>query len=367
MNTQQQEQTQAYTTDTAGNKTPSETYYEQPQQNQRNLATIFIVVGVLWLAMELFGFGIFMGRGRVVASEVFSSNSNLVVLDLDIGDLVLEAEDRDDISVEVVQRGIQLGSVLSSDQNNSRLKIENHLGGFCFGNCTLSYRVAVPSGTALEIQTSSGEVQLEGNMGALQLSTSSGSIEIQNSNGPVEVQTSSGDIVLQDIQASVVAQNNSGNITVDSVQGDTAELSTSSGNIYLENAQLREAEIKTTSGNAKVSGSIGKLEVQSTSGQVQVENEQAQQINLQSRSGNIRYRGALTGNNTIENSSGNVDIQLNDAKNLNIHLSTGSGSLNNAIGLNNQQSSEQEIRGSVGDGSVKLTVTTGSGNIQLDN
>lgn len=365
METQQQNQAHEQAYNPQEQHYPAEAYYQRPRQNHRNLALILIVVGLLWLAIELVGNGLpFGGRSQSI-SQSFPASSELIYFDLGSANLVLEVEDRDDILVELDQRGFWGNNTMISDQDSGQLTIRNEASGLCFSNCDVSYRVVMPADQQLEIYTDSGDVKLNGDLGHVILSTSSGEISIQNSDDLLELSSDSGSIFLENISANINAQTSSGDIQLSTITAERAELSSDSGSVQLNDVNAQEIQVSSSSGDISLSGAVSQLELSTDSGEIEIENEIAQSLNLQSSSGDIRYRGALSGENTITSDSGKVDVELSNPTNLSLSLSTSSGSIDTDFDLSIEESSEYSLQGRMGDGSVGLTVNTSSGDIEI--
>ena len=102
----------------------------------------------------------------------------------------------------------------------------------------MDLQIDVPSGIALAIRDSSGDVEIEGT-GAVTLQDSSGDIDIGNVTGDVVLEDSSGDIDLLAIAGNVtVRQDSSGDIDGHRIEGSVRVEKDSSGNIHFE--QVRD-------------------------------------------------------------------------------------------------------------------------------
>lgn len=367
MDHQQQSQKQDYGFGVAEQKLPAEAYYQRPRQNNRNLAVILIIVGALWLAIELMGNGFFFGARSQSNLQRFPASSEQIVFDLGSANLVLEVEERDDIVVELVERGFWGSNTMVSEQGSRQLTIRNQASGLCFSNCDVSYRVVMPADLALEIQTDSGDIQLKGDLGPVVLNTLSGDVKIQESDDPLEVSSGSGEIVLERITADISAHSNSGDICLDTINAERAEVSSNSGEVQLKAVDAQVVQVTTSSGDISFAGSAEQLELLSSSGQIKVENEQAQSLNLETGSGDIRYRGELSGRSSIASSSGDVELKLSDPSNLRVDAKTSSGSIDSNLKLTLEENSEHVLVGSMGDGSVQLSITTSSGDVRISN
>lgn len=359
MSTQQHERKHTYVSDSPA--LANEPYYQKSNQTRRNIAVILIVLGLLWAASQMIGKP-FASNGTI--SEAFDNTSGIVVFDLDMGDLQLEVENRDDILVDVKHYGYWGGQPLVSEQNSRRLTITNKLG-LCFGDCGVSYRVVMPAHQQLEIRTSSGDVELTGELGSVDLHTSSGDISVADTAGELKIHSSSGSILLEHIDASVSAETSSGNIMLVSMNAEKADLKTSSGTIALRDAHTQVVQAQTSSGDIRIFESTGELDLENNSGVIEVDKTLAQQVRLQNHSGDVIYRGVLQGKNTLESQSGDVLVELDDAQSLSVSLSTNSGSLHNYLSLDTIKNSKHEIHGSIGSGEVTLNIRTTSGDIEI--
>jgi len=98
----------------------------------------------------------------------------------------------------------------------------------------MDLEIDVPSGIALDIRDSSGDVDIEGT-GAVTLKDSSGDIDIENVTGDVVLEDSSGDIELMSIAGNVtVRQDSSGDIDGRRIEGAVRVEKDSSGDIRFE-------------------------------------------------------------------------------------------------------------------------------------
>ncbi len=113
------------------------------------------------------------------------------------------------------------------------VKLPDTSGGWSFlGNnyALLDLEIELPQDLALEVKDSSGDAVFK-NIGAINLQDSSGDIEIENATGPVSVKDSSGDINITNISNSVTVLDSSGDINVDHVAGNFTVIADSSGDI----------------------------------------------------------------------------------------------------------------------------------------
>ena len=95
---------------------------------------------------------------------------------------------------------------------------------------SLDLVVEVPQGAAMDILDSSGDIDVRG-VGAIDLEDSSGNIEIVDASGPVDIEDSSGEIRVERVRGDVRLRDSSGDIIVRDVTGGVTVDDDSSGEI----------------------------------------------------------------------------------------------------------------------------------------
>jgi DUF4097 and DUF4098 domain-containing protein YvlB len=125
----------------------------------------------------------------------------------------------------------------------------------------------VPCGTDVEVNSSSGEVRLIGNLGAIRVNTASGDVEV-------------GDVARIDVTTA------SGRVTCGAVSGE-AHVSSVSGDCSIRSVGGR-LEVTLTSGDLRVEDCDGDMTVGSTSGDVRVARCRGSDIAVRSISGDVR-------------------------------------------------------------------------------
>jgi hypothetical protein len=198
-------------------------------------------------------------------------------------------------------------------QEGNTVKIGMENDHDLFNNISIDYDISVPTGTALNIKSGSGEVDIE-NASPRYLSASSGS----------------------------------GNVKAHGVRG-AAELSTGSGDIELDQEAPGDVKAKSGSGNIHIHGFDGGL-------------------NARTGSGDIDAFGHLTGAANLSSGSGNVHLHLAPDAHFNLEASTGSGDIKVHFPNAPQQNdgSRHHLTASINGGGPVLEIRTGSGNVGVD-
>jgi DUF4097 and DUF4098 domain-containing protein YvlB len=163
--------------------------------------------------------------------------------------------------------------------------------------------VRVPVGTDLVVGTSSGDVELRGDLGHVGVTTVSGgvtaeqvsSIDARTKSGRVEVQTSSGAVRLKTGSSSIRIDQAAGEVRVASVSGKVqikeahglASVRTVSGNVELGLSDASAALVETVSGTMRITVPAGvhpAARLKTVSGKRRVECDPGDDVAITARS-----------------------------------------------------------------------------------
>lgn len=202
------------------------------------------------------------------------------------------------------------------------------------GNISVSYRVTVPKGTEVEIQSVSGNVVLTGVAGA------------------ANAQSVSGDVRVTDVAELVQAKSVSGNVEVLRARsGRHVEIESVSGEVLVEDIEADE------------------LTVSSVSGDVRLQGVSSQRASLESVSGELEYTGSIRagGRYDFQSHSGDVVLTIGDQVGFELEASTFSGEIESDFTLKTTSRAQKGRRLSavVGDGSAVIEASTFSGDVRL--
>jgi hypothetical protein len=161
--------------------------------------------------------------------------------------------------------------------------------GWSWGNNDYAYidlDLSLPSGLPVEAIDSSGDAELSG-LKSLEMQDSSGDLDIEAIAGAVEVNDSSGDLEIERV-GSVRVRDSSGDIEISEVSKDATVLVDSSGDMRISRVQ----------GNVEVQqDSSGGIRIEEVKGSVKIDSDS---------SGDI-YAGGVGGDFTVsEDSSGSI-------------------------------------------------------------
>lgn len=153
-------------------------------------------------------------------------------------------------------------------------------------------RVELPSGTNLDVQSSSGDMAIETIRGTVRIRTSSGDITLADVGGEASIRSSSGDIRIGDATGAFGIDSSSGDVRIRRYRG-ALRVQTSSGDIEV-------AELRLTGG----------IDAASSSGDIEIElDNDLRDVTyvLQSNSGDLRF-GTVRGEKYLSGGSGRFQI-----------------------------------------------------------
>ena len=214
----------------------------------------------------------------------------------------------------------------------------------------VDFVIRVPQGVSAEIENIAGNVTANSLGGDLLVDTHAGHVIVDGGTGDVEVDTGSGDVRVSNRDGDVSADTGSGDITVSGVEGRSIEVDTGSGEVRLE----------------RVSGS---LTADTGSGDIEAVDLQAGAVlSADTGSGDVRLSGDMSQVEEIEidTGSGDVDLNMSAVPGMRITIDTGNGSINVDLpNLRTLTSRRTFFRGEVGDGSARVDISTGNGNVRI--
>lgn len=162
----------------------------------------------------------------------------------------------------------------------------------------IDLEIIVPSDLALDVKDSSGDLTID-HVGALELQDSSGAMEVTDVKGPVKISDSSGEIELHGVEGDVTIQDSSGDMRVVDIFGDMTVISDSSGDI---DARDIEGTVRI------VADSSGGIDIRDVSKDVIVERDSSGDITVENIDGNFEVHRDGSGRINSRKVAGTVTI-----------------------------------------------------------
>lgn len=253
------------------------------------------------------------------------------------------------------------------------------------GGPSIKLELEVPVGTACQVESGSGAVEIDSTAAAVRIETGSGGVKVLNV-GSTEIETGSGPVHGHNINGSVSAETSSGGMDFGNVNGSVT-LETGSGPVTVR--QIRGAvRLETGSGSLLVEDVNGQVDLETGSGNVRVCRVQGPSLSLDNGGGGVQIREIDVAELDVETGSGGVEVALPRLHTGGSYgVSTGSGTITVAIpptadvtvsaeapsgritrtGLNFRVLHEErgELEAVLNGGRAQLRIEAGSGAIQL--
>ncbi len=254
----------------------------------------------------------------------------------------------------------------------------------------VDYVATVPEGTPIEASTSSGDIRVRGPLGACRLDTQYGSVEAQEVRGGLEARSGSGDVRAERVEGALVVlgsaygevqlalatveritcESGSGDIDVEDVRAGSVELSTNYGSVRASRV-VGALRARSGSGSLRLTGTEGALDAQSSYGGIVVEGVLAD-LRASAGSGDVRVR-ALAGSRpdpawSLVSNYGGVTLQVPEDFGCELDARTSYGSVETDFPVltgAGKREGDSTLRGKVGPGGGRVTLSSGSGNVAL--
>ena len=204
----------------------------------------------------------------------------------------------DRVEIEIEERNNQV--IVETDYPGHRRSFLESLGDLLGGGrretlVAVDYRVAMPRGAGVSIESFAGDVTVEAVDGETRVETVSGDVRLTSLARLVAVESFSGDLELTDVRArdALTARTVGGRIDIDKVRAPRLEVKSLSGAVALEGVESQRVEVETVSGSVTLDGALatdGRYEIRSLSGSIllTVPDGSGLELEAESFSGSIR-------------------------------------------------------------------------------
>jgi hypothetical protein len=208
--------------------------------------------------------------GRTRIDTIVPLNSNGTVdLSLISGTIDVSAWSRDQVKIEATTERGRLRFTASRSRVGLSVDHEERQGRYRSGRTI--YKVVVPRGARLIMQTVSGPITAKGVGGETKAESVSGTIEIEDA-GSLSLESVSGGVRARNVRGRATGESVSGHVIMENVRGDV-EAESVSGPIRLSGITAKTVRASTVSGPIQFSGSVdpaGKYEFESHSGTIRL-------------------------------------------------------------------------------------------------
>lgn len=248
--------------------------------------------------------------------------------------------------VRVRSDGTFFGDYDEEREEGRKVRIRNSGSGV---KAHADLEIAVPDGRALLLALATGEVLVENVNGRLRVDVASADIASSGGNGDFVFDTGSGDVEVVDHAGGLVCDTGSGDVRIDNVQGEDLSFDTGSGNVT--GSGIRADRLIADTG----------------SGDVEIEGLRADRVTADTGSGDVDLEFVVSpGDVLVDVGSGDVRIRVPDSFGATVEVDTGSGGIHTGLPIQVLEIDEDRLRGTIGDGSGRLRIDTGSGDVRIE-
>jgi DUF4097 and DUF4098 domain-containing protein YvlB len=231
------------------------------------------------------------------------------------------------------------------------------------GYINIDITATIPAGIELDISTGSGDVEVDDRTAPVKVHTGSGDVVAGAAAAGFVMGAGSGDLRIDSVNGLLRFSAGSGDLRVDEVKG-RLEVSLGSGDVDIDRIE-GVVEITTGSGDVGAASSEGAFSVSTSSGDVTLMDHKGD-VDIGTSSGDIIvHAGSSEGLIEIDTSSGEVDVVVYEVDSVEIDLKTSTGSIGSKIPIVVQDASRSRLVGAIGDGDLKIHISTTSGDIDL--
>jgi hypothetical protein len=209
-------------------------------------------------------------------------------------------------------------------------------------------RVQVPRGRRVEVHLALGEVTVQNVDGDLRIDVHAASIRATGTKGRLIADAGSGSVRVEGGAGELDVDTGSGSTTVLGFTGRSINVDAGSGSV-----EVRDVTVE------RIGVDVG-------SGSVRVENLGADDVSIDTGSGGVElWLTKVPRNTEVDTGSGSVRLELPANASADLDIETGSGGISSDFAVTMDQVRRRELRGRIGEGGPRITVSTGSGGVRL--
>ena len=208
--------------------------------------------------------------------------------------------------------------------------------------------IGVPAGKTVAVYLAVGRVNARNLEGDIRLDTHAAPVSASAITGSLNIDVGSGTVEVRDITGDLSVDTGSGGVRADRITAQVINIDTGSGSVRGSTLSAQRIDIDTGSGS------------------IDLDDVSADRLGMDTGSGGVDL--TLTRAPTdvdIDTGSGGVTIRSPEGLNATIDLETGSGSIESDFPMTVRRHSRDHVQGTIGDGSGRMKIDTGSGSIRL--
>ncbi len=208
--------------------------------------------------------------------------------------------------------------------------------------------VKVPKGRKVSVYTLAGSGDIHNVDGTLRFDGGSGGARAVGCRGVLTLDLGSGGVEVTDFSGQLLVDTGSGGVRVSGVRGSSVHLDTGSGSVTGDDIVTDDLLVDTGSGS------------------VELDRVDAKRAKVDTGSGAVTV-GMLnrTPDLNIDTGSGSVRVSVPRDLSASLHIETGSGGIRSELPLTVDEKNHGILRGTIGSGTGRVRVDTGSGGVAV--
>jgi DUF4097 and DUF4098 domain-containing protein YvlB len=238
---------------------------------------------------------------------------------------------------------------------------------------SISYQIIAPRQSHIQCNSASGSLNVTDLTGNLDAHAASGSVEATQITGSVNLRAASGSVRCEDVQdGDVYLGSASGRVKLsEAAQIGVCDMHAASGSVVARTVQADSIKMRSASGSVTLTGARAQsIDLHSASGRTTAEQIDGARLKAESVSGGVSVTFVPSAPEDLiaelNSGSGSVDVTVPPSFAGRVDLSVGSGSIHTDLPLMIEGSiKKKHIRGTIGDGSGRLSARTGSGSVRV--
>ena len=206
---------------------------------------------VVYLLIVLFVCSGLFAQGKKEIEKTFDKKDN-VKIDLVLGDCLVKSSSDDQIHVKVVYTHDDDYFEAAFKEKSKSLVMREKFHGENGGGYS-KWTISIPENSDVEVETATGDINLEGVVGNYEGSSGTGSIEVLEVTGEFELNSGTGSVTVEDSKGEFDLNSGTGRVKIDDCEGEI-EANSGTGRVRAHNITIEgEGDFNSGTGDVEVS------------------------------------------------------------------------------------------------------------------
>ena len=325
-----------------------------------------VSMGVLFALLMMVGVNPAVAAEKVKFEEKFAKTLDLVrngkvIIKNMSGNIEVKTWNKAQVQIDALKVS-KATTLAKAKENIAKVKIT-----ITEENSTLRITTEYPKGPNKNLSVSIYYTLMIPSESALNASTASGNVTCEDIGGDLKAETASGNVACENISGDLKAETASGNVIVSGAKNG-ANCSTMSGTVEVDNV-IGNVKLHSVSGNVIANTIKGNVDAETVSGSVVLTNiTDANEIEASALSGKVKYEGDLASNGYyhLQTHSGRVEFIVPPRSAFDLEARTFSGSINSDFDITVRgKIQKKSLSGSVNGGGAEVELKAFSGNVYI--